>query len=419
MTAVSRRSFIKAAGVATAAPFVIPAGALGADGRASANSRLTLGFIGVGGMGSGHLGAFLGNREVQIQAIAEVDRVARERARSSVENRYARDTAAGAYKGCAAYNDFRDLLARSDLDAVVIAVPDHWHAIIACAAARAGKDIYCEKPMTLTLREADVMVDTVRRHSRVFQLGSQQRSEANFRLACELVRSGRIGKVMTVHVGVGGPSAETYYPADPVPDGLDWDFWLGPAPWRPFSKKLHPFNWRDCRDFSGGGMTDWGAHHFDIAQWGLGMDGSGPVEVNPPDGKDYKTLTYKYANGVIMYHGGANGILFTGADGKIEVNRGYLRSWPDEIIRTPLGPGDVHLYRSKGHHQDWLEAIRARSRPICDVEIGRGSINVCHLGNLAYWLNRPLKWDPAKRQFIGDAEATRWLDRPRRAVWRL
>ena len=166
-------------------------------------------------------------------------------------------------------------------------------------------------------------------------------------------------------------------------------------------------------------MTDWGAHHFDIAQWGMGMDGSGPVEIIPPDGKDFDTLTYKYASGVTMYHGGANGILFTGTDGKVEVNRGYFRTWPESIGQVPIGPNDVHLYTSPGHSEDFLNCIRTRQRPICDVEIGASSVTVCHLGNIAYWLGRPLKWNPAKREIIGDAEASRWLDRPKRAPWRL
>jgi predicted dehydrogenase len=179
-------------------------------------------------------------------------------------------------------------------------------------------------------------------------------------------------------------------------------------------------NWRGYRDYSGGGMTDWGAHHFDIAQWGMGMDESGPVEIIPPDGKDVKLLTYKYASGVTMYHGGgANGVLFTGTKGKVEVNRGYIKSWPESLLQTRLGPCDVRLYQSPGHHQDFFNCIRNRTRPICDVEIGCRSVTVCHLGNIAYWLNRPLKWDPVKEQILGDDEAARMLDRPKRAPWHL
>ncbi len=424
VNSITRRQFLKRAGVAAAvAPFIIPSSVLGAEKLASANDRITLGFIGVGGMGNGHLRSHLGNSQVQVLAVCEVDATRREKARNRVNDQYGKKKRSGTYKGCAVYDDFRELLARDDIDAVVIATPDHWHAIIAIQAAKAGKDIYCEKPLTLTIREARAIVNAVRRYGRVFQTGSQQRSKDNFRRACELVRSGRIGEVRTVHVSVGGPSREQYLPPQPVPPGLDWDFWLGPAPWRPYNEKLHPFKWRGHRDYSGGAMTDWGAHHFDIAQWGLGMDESGPVEVHPPDGKQHKLLTYMYASGVRMFHvpkkGTVNGVLFTGTEGKIEVNRSYFRTWPDKLRTAPLGPNDVHLYNSPNHREDWLECIRSRKKPICDVETGCRSITVCHLGNLAYWLKRPIRWDPAKEQIIGDDEATRWLDRPKRAPWRL
>jgi predicted dehydrogenase len=374
-------------------------------------------------MGGAHLDAFLGDIEVQVVAVCDVDTEKRESARTRVEEHYADEREAGTFKGCAEYNEFEELLARDDIDAVLIATPDHWHAIIAIAAARAGKDIYCEKPLSLTVREARAMVDGARRYGRVFQTGSQQRSSADFRKACELVRSGRIGKLLTVHVGIGGCSSERYLPEEPIPEGFDWDRWLGPAPWQPYNSERrsgsYSGGWRLIRDYSGGMMTDWGAHHFDIAQWGMGMDGSGPVEIIPPDGREYDTLTYKYANGVTMYHGEANGVMFTGTDGKVEVNRGYFQTWPEEIGEEPLGPNDVHLYESPGHRTDWLNCIRTRKRPICDVAVGCSSVTVCHLGNIAYWLGRPIKWDPVKEEIIGDEEASRWLDRPKRAPWRL
>jgi predicted dehydrogenase len=233
------------------------------------------------------------------------------------------------------------------------------------------------------------------------------------------VRSGRIGKVHTVNVGVGGASGPCYLPAEPVPEGLDWDMWLGPAPVRPFHKQLHPFRWRAYFDYSGGGFTDIGAHHFDIAQWGLGTQYTGPVEVHPPDGKRYRSITFKYASGVTLYHGGANGIKFTGTDGIIEVNRGLFRSEPPYLIKEPLGPGDVQLYRSPNHHADWEDCIRTRRRPVADVEIGCRTITICHLGNIAHWLRRSLKWDPNREEILGDEEASRWLDRPRRAPWHI
>ena len=417
---VSRRLFLKGAAVLAAAPYVISSRAWG---RTAPGERITLGMIGVGNMGSGHLHTLVKNGDFQILAICDVRRDRREKFQKLVEETYAAESTSGTYGGCDTYNEFEEVLARDDIDAVLIAVPDHWHAIIAIAACRAGKDVYCEKPLSLTIREAGEMVKAARRYGRVFQTGSQQRSDSNFRLACELVRSGRIGKLQTVHVGIGNPSGERYLPEEPIPDGFDWDRWLGPTPWYPHNAERcsgdYSGGWRLIRNYSGGMMTDWGAHHFDIAQWGMGMDGSGPIEIVPPNVAEAKTLTYKYANGVTMYHGGANGILFTGTDGKIEVNRGYFKTWPDSIGKEPLGPNDVHLYESPGHHQDWLNCIRNRRRPICDVAVGASSVTVCHLGNIAWWLGRPLKWDPERREIVGDEIAARWLDRPKRAPWRL
>ena len=418
---LTRRGFLRGTGATLAtAPWLISAAALGREALPAASARLTLGFIGVGGMGRGNLGAFMGFNEVQVVAVCDVDAKSSAAARDDVEKHYAQEKESGRWRGCAVYNDFREVLARDDIDAVCIATPDHWHAITAIEAATSGKDVYCEKPLSLTIREARAMATAVRRYGRVFQTGSQQRSSPEFRFACEMVRSGRIGKLVTINANVGGPSGDCYLPAEPVPAGLDWDMWLGPAPWRPFHSSIHPFNWRSFRDYSGGGMTDWGAHHFDIAQWGLDMDGSGPLEILPPSGKERPKLTYVYANGVTLTHGeGSDGVLFTGSDGRIEVNRGHLKTWPDDLMKTPTQPGEVHLYNSRDHRGNFLDCIRSRQRPVCDVEIGCRSVTVCHLGNLAYWLNRPLRWDPAKEELVGDAEASRWLDRPRRAPWRL
>ncbi len=426
---ISRRKLLAGAAGALAAPYIVPASALGRGPWKAASERLNVGFIGIGNMGGGHLGGFLGDNQVQVVAVCDVDAVKRRSAREQVEKAYAADKPSGTYKGCEEYHEYEKLLARPDIDAVLVATPDHWHTIIALHAARAGKDIYCEKPLTLTIREAQAIVAGVRRYGRVLQVGSQQRSESNFRLACELVRSGRIGKLKTVHVNIGMPSQEKYLPEEPVREGLDWDRWLGPAPVQPYNAERCSGNygggWRHIRDYSGGMTTDWGAHHYDIAQWGMGMDGNGPVEIIPP-GKDQKHMTCRYANGVEMYragdlegHGSVNGILFTGTDGKVEVNRGYFRTWPDEVGRTPLGAGDVHLYESPGHRQDWINCIRSRQRPIADVAIGAGTITVCHLTNIAHWLNRPIKWDAAKGEIVGDAEASRWMDRPKRAPYRL
>lgn len=414
---------------AAVAPYVggLPS-AWGQD-RAAPSERLTIGCIGIGGMGNGNMRKVLGRGDVQVIAVCDVDRKRLDAARKAVEDHYSGDRGGGTYKGCMATVDFREMLSRDDLDAVIISTQEHWHAIQSIEAMKAGKDVYCEKPLALTIHEARAIVNAARRHGRVFQTGSQQRSGGTFRFACELVRNGRIGKVKTIHVAVGGPSGECFLPAEPVPEGLEWDLWLGPAPWRPYHSRLHPYSWRSFRDYSGGQMTDWGAHHFDIAQWAMGMDESGPVEVHPPDGKDFPLLTYRYANGTLMFHGKGkdvfqsregNGIVFTGTEGRLEINRSYFRTWPDSIAKEPIGPGDIHLYRTRGHNMDdWLECIRTRQKPVCDAEIGCRSVTVCHMGNLAYWLKRPLRWNPEKEEFVGDDEANRWRDRPKRAPWRL
>ena len=410
---LTRRTFLAAA---ASAPYMLTSQALGAGSHPPVSERVAVGHIGVEWMGGIHISYYGGIKEARSVAACDCDSQILAAAAKKIEG----------YSGgkCKRYADFRRLLDDPDVDAVLIAVPDHWHACMSILAAQAGKDIYCEKPMSLTIGEARAMVDAVRRYRRVFQTGSQQRASGNFRQACELVRSGYIGTVKQVTVNVGGPAGPCTLKPEPTPAHVDWDMWIGPAPWRPFSKGLHSRRWRPYRDFAGGGMTDWGAHHFDIAQWGLGMDNSGPVEVHPPDGKTYKHLTYKYANGVTMIRANANGALFEGTKGKLEVNRGHLRTWPEWLRSQPIGPGDVHLHRApdgswRGNTRDWLRSIRTRERSLCDVEIGCRSVTVCHLGNIAYWLNRSIRWDPAKEEILGDDEASRWLDRPKRAPWRI
>ncbi|MFO0925543.1 MAG: Gfo/Idh/MocA family oxidoreductase [Gemmataceae bacterium] len=423
---VTRRSFIEAALAAAAASPIVYA-ADDSKKNTAPSERLNLGFIGMGTMARGHLGHFLGQKDVQVIAVCDVDTTRRDNAKATVEKRYAGATKSGTYKGCAAYNDFRDLLKRSDIDAVVICTPDHWHAIPAVEAMKAKKDVYCEKPLTLTIREAKLLIDATRKLNRVFQTGSQQRSDREFLLACELVRNGRIGKVKTVNVNVGGPSKPCDLPEEPLEKGLDWELWLGPAPKRPYNSVLSPRgvhshfpNWRGYREYSGGMMTDWGAHHFDIAQWGLGMDESGPVEIIPPDDpKAERGLRYRYANGVEVVHGPGGGVQFLGSDGEITVNRGRITSMPEHLIKDPLPEKAIRLYKSPGHQRDWLNCIRSRKRPICDVEVGARSVTVCHLGNLAYWNHRKLRWDPKKWAFVDDETANGWRDRERRDPWQL
>lgn len=430
---ISRRRFLKGTAGALAGamgfPYIVPSAALGNAGGVAASNRITLGFIGMGWMGGGHLlGPFLRQPGTQALAVCDVDGQKRERAVKLVEDHYANYQPDGKYKGCRAYNDFHDLLARDDIDAVVIATPQHWHAICAVKAAQAGKDIYCEKPLAYSIAEGKAMVQAVRRYGRIFQTGSQQRSDRQFRFACELVRNGYIGELKEVKTNIAGTSVWCNLPAEPVPDYLDWDMWLGPAPWRPYNSKLFMLPnhaektdcWRSYREYSGGMMSDWGAHHFDIAQWGLGMDNSGPVEIIPPEKGQLWGMTYKYANGVpLISSPDANGILFTGTEGKVEVNRGYLRTWPKYLINQQIGANEIHLYESKEHHANWLECIRTRRKPIADVEIGYRSVTVCHLGILAIYLNRTLKWDPDQEDFVNDMQASRFLSRPMRSPWRI
>jgi predicted dehydrogenase len=361
-----------------------------------------------------------------VLAVCDVDTTRREHHKKIVDEFYS-IKGNKEFKGCAAYKEFQELTARKDIDAVVIATPDHWHAYIAIAACNAHKDVYCEKPLSLTIHEARAMVKAARKNDCVFQTGSMQRSSSEFRKACELVRNGRLGKIKQVIVDVGPPSVPCDLPGEPMEPGLNWDLWLGPAPLRLYNSVLSPRgvhqhfpNWRNYREYSGGMMTDWGAHHFDIAQWGLGMDDSGPVEIIPPvDPKATRGLRYLYANGVEMIHGDSGGILFIGTEGKILVNRGKFEADPKSIAEEPLGQNAIRLYSSYNHSKDFLDSMRKRSRPICDVEIGCRSVTVCHLGNLAYWNHRHLRWDPVKETFIGDPEANTWLDRPKRGQWKV
>ena len=422
----SRRQFLRTASSATAiAPFILSS-SWGAPGEKGPNDRITMGFIGTGKQGGGLLHNFLNHPNTQVLAVCDVDTTRREHFGKVVDDHY-RAKGNTESKGCAQYKDFRELLARKDIDTVVIATPDHWHAYIAIEACKAGKDIYCEKPLSLTIHEARAMANAVRKHDRVFQTGSMQRSSKEFRKACELVRNGRLGKIKQVIVDVGPSSVPCDLPEEKMEPGLDWDMWLGPAPMRPYNSILSPRgvhdffpNWRNYREYSGGMMTDWGAHHFDIAQWGLGMDDSGPVEIIPPeDPKATKGLRYIYANGIEMLHGDSGGILFIGTEGKILVNRGKFEATPAALGEEPLGENAIHLYNSYNHGKDFLDCVRSRKRPICDVEIGCRSVTVCHLGNLAYWNHRRLKWDPVKEKIVGDEEANQWLDRPKRGPWKV
>lgn len=423
---LSRRQLIQRAAI-SAVPMIIPRTALGGPGYTPPSEKITVGFIGCGKMANEfHLPTLLGFADVQALAVCDVDTSRRKHAKKRVEDAYSKD---GKSYTCDEYSDFRELIARKDIDAVVIATPEHWHAIPIIGACTARKDVYCEKPLTLTLAEGKRCIDAVRKHKRVFQTGSQQRSNVfgDFRQACELIRSGRLGDVKTVTVGVGGPSRWCDLPEEPMEPGLDWDLWLGPAPLRPYSSVLSPRGvhnhfpaWRDYREYAGGGHSDMGAHHYDIVQWALGMDRSGPVKIIPPDDpKATEGVKYIYANGVEMTHGGPSGCFFTGTKGTLHIDRGVLKSDPEEIVKEPLGEKEVHLFQSPGHHRNWVDCIKTRQRPICDVEIGARSVAITQLGNLAYWTHNTLEWDPEKWRFAGEDAAQKLLDRDRREQWKL
>lgn len=435
---LTRRRFLKASSVAVAAPFILPSRIWSAETKP--NDRIAIGHIGMGTQNRGLMGGFLGRQDCQVVAVCDVEPNRLAAAQKTVNDRYAKDRESGVYKGCDAYLDFRELLARKDIDAVVIATPDHWHALMSIAAADAGKDIYCEKPLCQSIHEARAMVNAVRRNERVFQTGSMQRSSREFRIACELVRNGIVGKIHTVDVDVGGPAKWCDLPAQELPAGTDWNLWLGPAPERGYNEVLCPKGvhthfpaWRNYREYGGGGVTDWGAHHFDIAQWGLGMDDSGPVEVLPADRPNATNgVKLKYADGTIVNHGGGGGVTFHGPRGRIMVNRGKFEFWLGEEKRAEdtgslnalateyLNDRSIRLYESGNHLGDWINCIRSRKRPICDVEIGARTVTVCSLVNLSYYHdNAHLKWNPAREEFVDGKGDPAWLDVPYRGPWKL
>ncbi|GAB3949033.1 Gfo/Idh/MocA family oxidoreductase [Spirosoma harenae] len=430
--AINRREFVGKAATALAGFVIVPRFVLGGkrpDGTKylAPSDVISLGFIGTGKQGRGLTGSFLGTNEVRIVGISEVYKDKAQLTLDRIKTHYEKNSQAGKYSDVPVYNDFRELLARKDVDAVVIAAPDHWHAAMAVRAAEAGKDIYCEKPLALTVKEGRAMVDATRKYNRVFQTGSMQRSWPEFRQTAELIRNGYIGDVKTIKVNVGPPPKAYDLPAEPIPAALDWPSWLGPnepvafnselAP--PTSKDVFP-NWRNYKEFGGGMVTDWGAHMFDIVQWALNMDNSGPVEVIAPDGKDHPFLTYRYDNGITMTHekwDWSNAIHFVGTEGEIKVQRKKLETTPATLKDKVIGETEKHVYHSDNHYKDFLNAMRKRSKPICDVEVGHRTASVCNIGNIAYQLKRPLQWNPKKEQFKDDKEANALLGRPMKNQW--
>jgi predicted dehydrogenase len=447
----TRRQFIRTGAAAAAAPFILPSRIWAADTKP--NDRITIGCIGMGTQAHGLLGGFLSQPGTQVVAVCDVDNNRRNSGKEQAEAYYAKQ-AGSKYEGCATYADFRELLARKDIDAVVIATPDHWHALIAIAAAKARKDIYCEKPLSETVHEALAMIDAVHTNGRVLQVGSMQRSSKEFRWACELVRQGRLGKISRVLTGFGPPGKWCDLPEESMEPGLDWDMWLGPAPRRPYNSVLSPRGvhkhfpaWRDYWEYGGGKVTDWGAHHVDIAQWGLGMDNSGPVEMIPPD--DWKTAKAGgkliYPNGVELTHIEENGVTFFGSEGELYVNRGKFKltlggkviadatvkpadpkeKGPDakavaeETAKKLLGNATPMLYASDDHKADFLNAIKARRSPICPVEVGAHSVIACHILNFGYKYGQKIKWNPEKEAFANSTGDPKWLTREYRDPWRV
>jgi len=389
-----------------------------------------MGFIGVGGQGSGHLlggawtyipGGYSARRDVQVLAVCDVWKDRRETARDRVNANYAKLFGQGNYHSCEAYRDFRDVLGRDDIDAVLIATPIHWHGVMTIMAAKAGKDIYCEKPTAITIRESQAMKETVLRYGRVFQAGTQQRSEygGRFRRACELVRNGAIGELKEIYACRPGGTFEwkRYGPPQPVPVELDWELALGPAPWQSYGGVAH------AHMFVGPGDINWGPHHYDIIQWALDADRSGPVELF----FESNVLQYRYANDVVVHAaqfpgdstGSSGGARFVGTNGWIAVDREHLIASSSAILQHPPDPNGPRLYRSESHSGNFLECVRTRKRPICDIETAHRSASAVLLGGIALQLKRTLRWSPQQEQFVGDDEANRLLSTTFRTPWEI
>ncbi len=397
---ISRCGFLRTAAGAFGLPMFVSSRVFGA------NDRFTLAGIGMGGQGRGDLGGALGFSEVQVVAVCDVVAEHCRAAKNMVDGRYGNSD-------CKEYVDFRDVVSRDDIDAVLIATPDHWHAIIAIEAMKHGKDVYCEKPETLTVRQGQEMIKVARRYGRVFSGGSQ-RVWDDYNWYHRMVWGGMVGEVKEAWVNVGGPSEECYLPPEPVPAGVDWDRWVGPAPQRPFAMTLIKGGFRQFRDYSGGGMTDWGCHGFGGALYCLRLHETGPVEILPPDGKDIKRLTFVFENGVRIYHGGGWGgvVSFKGTEGEL----------PNRVTGESAAAPNVYVPNYKGRggiFGDFVHCVRTRQLPFRDIAVAHRTASLCHLGNIAYWLKRPLKWDPVKEEIVGDAAANRWLDRPMRQPWAL
>jgi predicted dehydrogenase len=430
----SRRQFLKSVGGSAVGiigfPYIVPSSVFGAEGSVAPSERIVIGCIGVGSQGTSNMSAFLNKPDVKIIAVCDVDKRHLNWAKLSVDYRYDNND-------CMAYHDFRELIARDDIDALSLALPDHWHSIPVIMAARAGKDMFAEKPLARTIHEGREMVKAVTRYGRIWQTGSWQRSVADFRRACELVINGRIGKVYKVEVGLPTGRGGGNLPVKPVREGIDWDFWLGPAPWRPYVEFGHRgphWDWRWIMDYSGGQLTDWAGHHVDIAHWGLGLDLTGPVEIEgrgeyPRDGifnvPIWYKFTCKYANGLTMVvandrqqpHG--MGTCWYGEKGWIHVSRGGLWAEPRSVLIEVIGPNEIRLYESRDHFKNFLDCVKSRSQTITPIEVAHRSISVGLLGEIAMLTEQKLKWDVESERFLNSDEANRLLSRSMRSPWHI
>jgi hypothetical protein len=399
----TRRDFLRTTGALTAAPYVITSAALGRGDVPPASERIVMAGIGLGNMGSSDQPSFTDRPDVQYVAACDVRKSARDAAKGRVDEHYKN-------KDCKTYSDFREVLARPDIDAVHIATPDHWHAIIAIEACRNGKDVYCQKPETRTLREGPLMIAAARRYARVMSGGSQRVLE-DYREILNKCWSGELGPIKSINVNVGPLSTACNLPAEPAPPDMDWDMWLGPAPWAPYnaarcsgSYSIDGKSWRSFTDYSGGGMTDWGAHHFGGATFVVDVRELQPAEVTYHDEKEGPWLTYTYPNGIQLTHN------------KPKTENMVVEGTPGEKKE----PKPVPTYKGEGGiYGDFIHCVKTREKPFRDIELAVNTITVSHLGIIAYELKRSLKWDAARQMFPEDEEANRMLDRARREPWQL
>jgi predicted dehydrogenase len=425
---ISRRRFLAQTATVAAAPHVVPTSVLGRGGAAAPSERITLGFIGVGSRGMDHVRAFSGRQDAQVLAVCDPYQSKCEAAKLFVESAYG--SKGGSYAGCAAYSDFRELIARDDIDAVVIASPEHWHGLHGAMAAQKGKDVYGEKALTLTVAEGRALVNTVRRYGRVFQVGLQQRSSRDFRFACELARNGYLGKLHTVKVGVPGGRSLDNVPPAPVPPGLDYEMWLGPAPFTPYNELKCTFNWYFIYDYCVGWIQSWGVHHIDIAQWGAPSLATGRLRVKgsavfPAAGIADTSITWRVEcraeDGLLLrfsddgYH--LHGCRFEGDKGWVHVDREGIKTEPASLLSAVLKPGEERLYDSADHYGNFIECVRTRRDPAAPVESGHSATTITILADIATRLGREMTWDWKSERFIGDDPGNRMLSRTMRSPW--